>query len=104
MRAVHPSVLVAFLLGAAAIGARFVLNDYLKPSVSERQSESGPCSTENLDAPTAIGECTKLIENDGTTPNQKAVAYYIRAVLYARGKRREQALADYSRSLALVPD
>jgi tetratricopeptide (TPR) repeat protein len=65
------------------------------------QDEEG--CTRSEDPEKVIPACTRLAEDAGDTPHNRAVAYYDRANAYKSQRDYDRALADYSAALALEP-
>ncbi len=87
-------------------GVFLLLSVLVLPSASHAQSSRiwddcqglGGISPEG-----AISACTNLIQGNGETTENRAIAYYNRAIHYDRIKEPDTAIRDYDESLRLNP-
>ena len=84
------AVLVATLLGLATI-AFFV-------GINARGENAAKCLNHDLAA------CTALIQSGNETTANLAVDYFNRGVTYGRKGLHQEAIADYTKAIALNPD
>jgi tetratricopeptide (TPR) repeat protein len=67
-----------------------------------RVEDAGKCASNDSDA--KIAGCTSLILSGRDNAADLSIVYFNRGIAFSRKKRYDEAIADYTRSLALKPD
>ncbi len=91
----------------AFVAAAFLLlGTFVMPSAPQAQGSRiwDDCQgLGGISADDAINACTNLIRGNGETTENRAIAYYNRAIHYDRIKKPDIAIQDYDESLRLNP-
>jgi tetratricopeptide (TPR) repeat protein len=75
------------------------------PAVAQvSDTEWNNCANPTLTAEARIGACTRLIERKGLVALHLTIAYIDRGIAYDAKGLHDQALADYTKVIALNPD
>ena len=86
------------MLRTVAIGIGMLC--FFGHALAATEEDRRDCASEH-NADTRIGSCTRVIEDQGTAPTVRAMAYHDRGVAYANKGLQELAIADFDEALKL---
>jgi tetratricopeptide (TPR) repeat protein len=87
-----------------AIIAALMLAPILPASAQLSSNWRGCTGNSDVDWERQIVACTALIDNGAETQENRAVAYYNRALAYENLDKFKEAIADFTRAIALNPE